>query len=64
MLKSTSKLFAEISRLSNKAVKNAQEENRRKGIPNVYSINGKLVYELPDGKLTSDYQFYQTYYQN
>ena len=31
----------------------AQEENRRLGIPNVYVLNGKLVWQLPDGTMTS-----------
>jgi hypothetical protein len=30
----------------------AQEENRTLGIPNVYSMNGKIFYELPDGTIT------------
>ena len=30
----------------------AQEENRRNGVPNVYSINGFLYYELPNGELS------------
>ncbi len=44
----------EIKRIGNRAVRKAQEENRRKGIPNVYSRNGKLYYELPDGELTRE----------
>lgn len=47
----------EISKIFNRAVKKAQEENRRKGIPNVYSINGKMVFELPNGQLVTDYKF-------
>ncbi|MEI8390692.1 MAG: hypothetical protein WCG23_12515 [bacterium] len=47
----------EISKIFNRAVKKAQEENRRQGIPNVYSINGKIVFELPDGQLKTEYQF-------
>jgi hypothetical protein len=31
----------------------AQEENRRLGIPNVYVLNGKLVWQLPDGTVIS-----------
>ena len=38
----------------NDAVKRAQEENRKKGIPNVYSFNGHIYYELPNGELTKD----------
>ena len=36
----------------NDAVYLSQEENRRKGIPNVYSINGTIVWQLPDGTVT------------
>lgn len=46
------KIIAKITRLANIAVKKAQEENRKKGIPNVYVINGKIVYQLPDGTIT------------
>lgn len=42
----------EIDRIGNRGVQVAQEENRRRGIPNVYSINGVLYWELPDGTLS------------
>ena len=42
----------EFIRIGNAAVREAQEENRRLGIPNVYSINGILYYELPSGELS------------
>lgn len=41
-----------ITRIGNTAVHLAQEENRRKGIPNVYCINGRIVWQLPDGTLS------------
>ena len=41
-------------RIGNRAVKRAQEENRKKGIPNVYDFNGHLYYELPNGELTKE----------
>ncbi len=44
----------EMLRIGNRAVKRAQEENRKKGIPNVYDINGHLYYELPNGELTTE----------
>ena len=44
---------AEFQRIGNRAVRKAQEESRRKGIPNIYSHNGTLYYELPDGCLTT-----------
>ena len=45
---------AEMLRIGNRAVKRAQKENRKKGIPNVYDINGHLYYELPNGELTKE----------
>lgn len=44
----------ELIRIGNRAAHAAQEENRRLGIPNVYSINGVLYYELPNGELSRD----------
>jgi len=43
----------ELVRVGRRAVAKAQEENRRRGVPNVYSINGVLYYELPSGELTT-----------
>ena len=43
----------ELIRIGRKAVRRAQQENRERGIPNVYSINGILHYELPDGSLST-----------
>ena len=40
--------------IANRAVKRAQEENRKRGIPNVYSYNGHIYYELPNGELTKE----------
>ena len=44
----------EMLRIANRAAKRAQEENRKKGIPNVYDFNGHLYYELPNGELTKE----------
>ena len=44
-----------LKRIGNRAVRKAQEESRRLGVPNVYEINGTIYYERPDGTLsTSD----------
>lgn len=50
----TYKQAREFLRIGNRAVKKAQEENRKKGIPNVYDINEHLYYELPNGELTKE----------
>ena len=39
----TLRRLLELQNVANVAVRNAQEENRRRGIPNWYSINGKIV---------------------
>ena len=41
--------FLRIAKIGAKA---AQEESRRLGVPNVYSIDGQLYYELPNGELS------------
>ena len=51
------KLSIELLKLGNRAVKKAQEHNRKNGIPNVYCINGKLIFELPNGEITTKYNF-------
>ncbi len=43
----------ELLRIGNAAVAKAQEESRRKGVPNVYSINGRLYYETKTGELST-----------
>lgn len=35
--------LSELQRIGNRAVRRAQEENRKLGIPNWYSIGGKIV---------------------
>lgn len=50
-------LASNYSKLFSKAVKEAQEENRQKGIPNVYSYQGKKFYELPNGEITTKSPF-------
>ena len=52
-----SKLSEKLLKLGNRAIKKAQENNRKKGIPNVYCINGKIIFELPNGELTTQYSF-------
>lgn len=44
--------MVKLTRIGNRAVRRAQEENRKQGIPNVYSIRGHIYYERPDGTLT------------
>lgn len=43
-----------IQQIGNDAVRKAQRSNLEKGIPNVYSKNGVLYFQLPDGTITMD----------
>lgn len=47
----------DIERIGNEGVTAAKNENRRKGIASVYSINGRMLYELPDGTITTSSPF-------
>ncbi len=38
----------EFLQIGNEGVKMAQEENHRLGLPNVFSVNGHLIFEYPD----------------
>jgi lipopolysaccharide assembly outer membrane protein LptD (OstA) len=44
---------AEITKIGNRAVRKAQEENRKRGIANVYAKRGHIYYQLPDGSITT-----------
>jgi len=57
MRKEDYEMLLKIARIGNRAVKKAQEENRQRGLPNVYSKNKKLYYELPDGTITMENPF-------
>ncbi len=43
----TERWSAELVRIGNQAVREAQTRNRQLGIPNWYSLNGKLVSDAP-----------------
>lgn len=43
--------MSEFIRIGRNAVRKAQEESRRLGVPNVYEIDGVILYEWPDGEL-------------
>jgi len=49
----------EVLRIGNTAVRRAQEENRKLGIPNAYSLNGKIFFELPNGEITTKNPFFK-----
>lgn len=43
---------ARLTKIGNRAVRKAQEENRKLGIPNVYAKRGCIYYQMPDGTIT------------
>jgi len=53
----TYQFAAELQRIGNRAVRAAQEESRRLGVPNVYSKGGVVYFELPSGELTQNDPF-------
>lgn len=44
----------ELIRLGAEAVSAAQQENKERGVANVYSINGKIYYETGDGLVSAE----------
>jgi hypothetical protein len=46
-------LTAEVTKIGNRAVHKAQEENRKHGIPSVYAKKGTIYYQFPDGMISS-----------
>ena len=47
----TYKRMADLVRIGNRAVREAQAENHRLGLPNIYSRNGNIIYEMPNGEM-------------
>ena len=41
-----------ILKIAANATKQAQEDNLKNGIANVYSKNGQIFFQLPDGTIT------------
>lgn len=50
-------LTIKLTRIASRTVRKAQEENRRKDIANVYEINGRNIWQLPDGLFTDKSPF-------
>jgi hypothetical protein len=46
-----------IQQIGNDAVREAQRKSLENGIPNVYSKNGVLYFQLPDGTITMENPF-------
>lgn len=54
----------EIEAIGNKAIRDVQADNKKRGIPLVYSVDGKIYYELADGTVTTNSPFaeFRQYY--
>lgn len=48
----TYELSLKITRIGSRAVRKAHEENHRHNLPNIFSRNKRLYFELPDGTIT------------
>jgi len=46
-----------IQQIGNDAVREAQRKNLENGIPNIYSKNGVMYFQLPDGTITMENPF-------
>ena len=44
----------EMQRIGNEAVRKAQDELRRQGIPLCFERNGRIYYEMPDGSIQTE----------
>ena len=49
-----SELALDILKVASKAVKEAQRKSLENGIANVYSKNGQIYFQLPDGTITQE----------
>lgn len=49
-----SDIAKEILKVALKAVKEAQRKSLENGVANVYSKNGQLYYQLPNGVITQE----------
>lgn len=47
----------EIEAIGNQAINQAISKNKELGIPTVFSVNGIILYELPNGEITTDAPF-------
>lgn len=47
-------LEKKILKIASKAVKEAQRKSLENGVANVYSKNGTLYFQLPDGTITQE----------
>ena len=49
-----SDMAKEILKVASKAVKEAQRKSLENGVANVYSKNGNIYFQLPNGEITQE----------
>ncbi len=47
------RIGSEISEIGRRAINKVKDENKKLGVPLVYSRDGKIFYEMPDGTITN-----------
>jgi hypothetical protein len=55
--KETYELTLEIARIGSQALHKAHKENHNHNLPNIFTRNDKLYFEMPDGTITTDNPF-------
>ncbi len=53
----TYELTLKIARIGSRALREAHEENHRQNLPNIFTRNKNLYFEMPDGTITTDNPF-------
>ena len=53
----TYELTLKIARIGSRALREAHEENHRLSLPNIFTRNKNLYFEMPDGTITTDNPF-------
>ncbi|MBF0317348.1 MAG: hypothetical protein HQL04_04165 [Nitrospirae bacterium] len=60
-LKELNDQLSEHERIGQDAVKKAQDDLRKKGLPIVYCEDRKMYFEMPDGTVLSREDYYRIY---
>ena len=50
-------IFSPMQQIGNNTVRTARKKNLENGIPNSYTKNGVLYFQLPDGPITMENHF-------
>lgn len=53
----TYELTLKIARIGSRALREAHEENHRQSLPNIFTRNKNLYFEMPDGTITTNNPF-------